>query len=84
MDKSRKILRILVIGGWLLVLACAVSSPRTPDPASRHIIPFNNHGTILYVTPLVHYLVFWYIPGLMVIGAVLKWLSTRLRRSGNV
>jgi hypothetical protein len=48
----------LMIDGWFVVIACASSSLVTPNPITGHIVPMNNHGTIHYVTPLVHYLIF--------------------------
>jgi hypothetical protein len=72
---SRTIVRALSwlsLGGWLVVIACAISSPVAPNPVTGHTVPMNNHGTIHYVTPLVHYLLFWYIPALIVIGLLLK------------
>jgi hypothetical protein len=75
-----RILGLIGVGGWILVLACAVASPATPDPATGHVIPFNNHGRILYVTPLVHYLVFWYVPVLIAFGAAVKFAAGRKRR----
>jgi hypothetical protein len=62
----------LMIGGWFVVIACAISSPVTPNPITGHTVPMNNHGTIHYVTLLAHYLLFWYIPALIVIGLLLK------------
>jgi hypothetical protein len=69
---------IVAIGGWLLVLAIAVGSPTVPDASTGHVIPFNNHGAIHYVTSLVHYLVYLYVPGVLVIGAILKKLFPNL------
>jgi hypothetical protein len=67
----RRIWPTVAIGGWLLVIAFAVGSPTVPDATTGHTIPFNNHGQIHYVTSLVHYLIFLYIPGVLVIGAIL-------------
>jgi hypothetical protein len=72
---SRTIARVLpwlILGGWFVVIACAVSSPVVPNPITGHTVPMNNHGTIHYVTPLVHYLLFWYIPALALVATVLN------------
>jgi hypothetical protein len=72
---SRTIARVLpwlFLGGWFVVIACAVSSPVVPNPTTGHIVPMNNHGTIHYVTPLVHYLLFGYIPALALVAILLK------------
>jgi hypothetical protein len=72
---SRIIVRVvpcLFLSGWFVVIACAVSSPVVPNPTTGHIVPMNNHGTIHYVTPLVHYLLFGYIPALALVAILLK------------
>jgi Na+(H+)/acetate symporter ActP len=37
---------------WLGLMYSLVTAPLSPNPSTQNIIPFNNHGTIHFITPL--------------------------------
>ena len=77
---------------WLVNLALMTSlSTRVPDPATSHIVAWNNHGAILYRTPLQSYLLVWAWLGGLVFGLVARtiedknwWRSIATRRGERI
>jgi hypothetical protein len=47
---------LLMFFGWLYVGQTIMSSPVQPNLATGQMIPYNNHGTIVYITSLQRYL----------------------------
>ncbi len=43
---------VMIYWFWLM-FAVLPASPRFSDPATGHIIPYFNHGAVLYLTPLL-------------------------------
>jgi len=80
LSKSRRILRMpfaLILLGVLLWIGGSMlqsTSPTSPD--SWHTFPFNNHGTLHYLSWLVHYLP-WAGFGLGIVGVLLYWILCR-------
>jgi hypothetical protein len=45
---------------WVVNLGLMASqSTKVPDPATSHVVAWNNHGSTLYRTPLQSYLLVW-------------------------
>jgi hypothetical protein len=66
------------LGGCLLLLTCAcVLAPTAPDQGKGYTYAINNHGAIHYVTPFVYYMVFLYVPLMLIAAALIKRWAQR-------
>ena len=80
LSQSRRILRlpiaIIVLGVlfWIGGAVMQITSPTTQD--SWHSFPFNNHGTLHYLSWPVHYLP-WAGFGLGFVGVLMYWILCR-------
>ena len=73
-----KILMACIIGliaGWSAVLGTICSEPLEPSVTTSHTIPFNCHGTVVYITPIRSALLTWLIPMCLLMG--LAWKAAR-------
>jgi len=82
---SSGLLPWLTVAGWLFLLtyACYLA-PTTPDPQRGYTAAINNHGATHYVTPIMYYLVFFYVPVCAIAAGLIKqskWWSIRRRDS---
>ena len=69
---------ILIAGGicWIVLGFWITSEPLQPNPETGHVIEFNEHGAIHYITAIEHHLFFGLLPfEALVIGALagMKW-----------
>ena len=62
---------------WWAVLGTVCSEPAEPSVATRHVISFNCHGTVVFITPLRSALLTWLMPMFLVMG--LAWLAAQKR-----
>jgi ABC-type microcin C transport system permease subunit YejB len=77
---------IILLGLWILLLSTICSSPRSPVAATGNTIPYNCHGSIVFITSAQHAFLIWLIPALVLTGiggvAATKKAKQRLK-SGN-
>ena len=67
----------VIMGMWWLVLGTVCSEPAEPSVTSHHVIPFNCHGTVVFITPLRSALLTWLMPMFLVVGQA--WLAAQKR-----
>jgi len=65
---------------WWNLLGNICSSPSNPSTATRHIVQYNCHGQILYITPAEDFLLHWLIPILIVVMLIGKAIDKHTRR----
>jgi hypothetical protein len=53
------------------------SAPRLPDPSTSRTIPFNNHGTIVYLTPFEDKAPFGCLEAGIIIALAGEWVRRR-------
>jgi hypothetical protein len=53
---------------WIYITSTVCSSPSAPDVASGHVIAYNCHGSIIFITRTQDILLKWLIPALVVAG----------------
>jgi hypothetical protein len=78
----KKVLITCLIGGvavWWVLLGTICSEPRESNVTTHHTVPYNCHGTVVFITPLRSALLQWLIPGLLLIG--LAWTAAHKRAS---
>jgi hypothetical protein len=59
---------VLGLGRWVLLLSTICSSPPAPDAATRHVISYNCHGTVVFISRIQYVLLLGLIPALLVAG----------------
>jgi hypothetical protein len=57
---------VAVVVCWWLLMSAIGLCPDSPDPTSGHVVPYNNHGTIQYMTEVQHNLL-WQLPVIFVV-----------------
>ena len=68
----------------LLVVGFVRSAPRSPQPETGNIVPFNDHGTYIYITHLQHILSSWaLIAGLLALVVAVVGMALLRQRSGS-
>lgn len=66
---------VAVVACWWLLMSAIGSCPDSPDPTSGHVVPYNNHGTIQYMTEVQHNLL-WELPvTFVVVFAIGVWVK---------
>jgi hypothetical protein len=63
--------------GWFWTLSYVDSAPRVPDPSTSRIIPFNNHGEIVYLTPFEDKAPFGFLEAGALIALAGAWTGSR-------
>jgi len=72
---------IALVACWWMLLSAIASGPVSPVPSDGHIVPYNNHGTIQYMTEVQHGLL-WELPvALVAILAIGMWLRRKRGRN---
>ena len=71
------------VGVWWVLLATICSEPVEPNVTTHHTVPYNCHGTVVFITPLRSGLLQWLIPGLLVVGLAWTVAHKRARCSDN-
>ena len=71
------LLEICCILGWFLGGYIQSSAPRVPDPSTSRTIPINDHGKIVYLTPLEDKAPFACLEVGIIIGLAGEWVRRR-------
>jgi hypothetical protein len=71
------LLEVCCILGWFWGGYIQSSAPRTPDSSTSRIIPFNNHGEIVYLTPFEDKAPFGFLEAGVVIALAGEWTRRR-------
>lgn len=58
----------ICLGLWIFLMRTICSSPVAPDAATGHIISYNCHGTLVFISRTQNILLFGLIPALVVAG----------------
>ena len=58
----------ICLGLWIFLLSAICSSPLAPDAATGHIIAYNCHGTLVFISRTQNILLFGLIAALVVAG----------------
>lgn len=75
------ILVVCLIGGlitWSVLLGTICSEPRTPIAATNHIVQYNCHGAIVYITPFQNRLLEWLVPIMLLAMVSLNAVRKRI------
>ena len=64
---------------WWVLLGSICSEPSTPNIATQHIVPYNCHGSIVFITPLQDGILHWLVP----IGFALVLVAHAIRKHRN-
>jgi hypothetical protein len=62
------------LAAWFWLIGDIESAPKAVDVSTSHVVPFNDHGIIHYITPQQNLLLYGFIPiivSLMLAGAAL-------------
>lgn len=88
-ERRRRVAKILNVVLWIIIgLATCVGlyfsnhilqAPAAADPISGHVVPFNNHGRVVFITRLDDEMLTWG-PLFAVPLFALAWLIQRLKR----
>src|SRR6185437_8869120 len=62
---------------WWLLLGTFCSEPWQSNVTTHHTVPFNCHGTLVFITPLRSTLLDWLMPVFLVVGVA--WTAARKR-----
>ena len=62
---------------WFVLLWLCVNAPLAPIAANGQVIPFNNHGTLHYVTTFQDFCLHWQVFLSMPFALLARWLSKR-------
>lgn len=61
---------------WMAMNYLGFNRPRAPVPEQGRVYPYNDHGTIVYLTRAEHLIAFdlwpWYIAAAVIIGVIAK------------
>jgi hypothetical protein len=60
---------------WFVLLGTICSEPKAPVVATNHIIQYNCHGSIVYITPFQDALLNWLVPAMLLVG--LLWQAAK-------
>jgi hypothetical protein len=69
-------LLVLVVAVWWYLLGDLCTSPSAPNVFTRNTIPYNCHGSVVYISPLQQGLLHWLIP----LGCVLVLAGHAVRK----
>jgi hypothetical protein len=58
----------ICLGVWIFLLSTICSSPLAPDAAAGHVISYNCHGTLVFISRTQNILLYGLIPALVVAG----------------
>ena len=53
---------LVSLAAWFILLSTICSNPRTPMPATQHVIAYSCHGMIVFISPLENAMLDWLIP----------------------
>jgi len=62
---------------WWVLLGTVCSEPWEPNVTTHHTVPFNCHGTLVFITPLRDAFLRWLMPVFLVVG--LAWTAAHKR-----
>ena len=65
------------MGVWWILLGTICQSPSAPVAVTGNVIPYNCHGSLVFITLLQNRLLHWLIPALFVVGYFAQWLIRR-------
>ena len=82
LEKLLMTILIADIAVWWILLGTICSEPLESNVTTHHTVPYNCHGTIVFITPLRSALLQWLIPAFLVIG--LAWTAAHKRASRTV
>jgi len=71
----------VIMGMWWVVLGTVCSEPAEPSVTTHHMIPFNCHGTVVFITPLRSALLTWLMPMFLVVGLFWRAAEKRATRT---
>ena len=69
----------LIVVAWAGLMGTLCSAPQTVSPKTGNTVPYNCHGTIVFITPLQDGLKTWLIPAAVlfaILGNVAKKRGT--------
>jgi hypothetical protein len=69
---------------WWGALGTVCSEPAEQNVATRHVISFNCHGTVVFITPLRSALLTWLMPMFLVVGLAWRAAQKRATRTKRV
>lgn len=75
---------ILVV--WLAMNYFGFTRPRNPVPAEGRFYPFNDHGTIVYLTKIEHPIIdlwFWYIVVMAILATIAQKFGAWNKNTGS-
>jgi hypothetical protein len=80
---SYRLLYCFLVGAGICSVICLFwvtgyiipAAPRAPD--ALHAIPFNNHGTVVYLTPFEDKAPFGLMEALVIVGLAGEWVRRR-------
>ncbi|WP_154668245.1 hypothetical protein [Pseudoduganella violaceinigra] len=76
---------LAVTAAWAYLLTTICSNPRTPVPATGHVISYNCHGMTVFISPMQDNMLHWLIPiGLLFIVLMLLAVAAALLTAPNV
>ena len=53
---------LFVLSAWAVVAATICSNPRSPEPETQQIIPYNCHGMTVFISGIQDSLLHWLFP----------------------
>ena len=65
---------------WWVLLGTICSEPWEPNVTTHHTVPYNCHGTVVFITPLRSALLHWLIPVFVLMGVAWTAAHKRARR----
>ena len=74
------VLQAAMLGGialWVVLLLNICSEPSIPDPESQHIISYNCHGHVVFITPMQQGILDWLVPAMFPIVILIQVLRKR-------
>jgi len=67
----------IIVVTWIGLLGTICSAPLSASPKTNNTVPYNCHGTIVFITPLQEGLKTWLIPALFLLGLVIHVAKKR-------